>query len=289
MTGIPHQKTWLITGASSGLGKSLARHVLGQGHLVLGTTRTVDRAKEQYPGFEKEGGVWVAMDPGRADTYDSVLKMMEKHEIDVVVNNAGFAFIGGVENSSEEEVRSQMEVNFYGPLRLIRAILPQMRQRRSGDIVLISSGAGFVARPGRGTYSASKFAIEAIHESLSHEVASFAIRVLIVEPGAFRTPFASNIVTPFKYRQSGGYSEDYRGTCVEQMVGALVNSEQFLESVRGDPGRAAKAIFTSVENGHEYLRLPLGHDCVAALEEKIESLRGDLNLTRQLAMSTSVD
>ena len=99
MTGIPHQKTWLITGASSGLGKSLARHVLGQGHLVLGTTRTVDRAKEQYPGFEKEGGVWVAMDPGRADTYDSVLKMMEKHEIDVVVNNAGFAFIGGVENS----------------------------------------------------------------------------------------------------------------------------------------------------------------------------------------------
>jgi NAD(P)-dependent dehydrogenase (short-subunit alcohol dehydrogenase family) len=144
----------------------------------------------------------------------------------------------------------------------------------------------FIARPARGTYSASKFAIEAIHESLSHEVETFGIRVLIVEPGAFRTPFASRIITPAQHQENGGFSQGYQGTAVEQMIRRTSNSTEFLSLVKGDPQKAARAILEAVDGGHEYLRLPLGADCVAALESKIGSLQRDLDLTREVARST---
>lgn len=130
----------------------------------------------------------------------------------------------------------------------------------------------FIARPARGTYSASKFAIEAIHESLSQEVETFGIRVLIVEPGAFRTPFSSRIITPAQHQGNGGFSQGYQDTAVEQMVRGMSNSTEFMNLVKGDPRKAARAIMTAVEGGHEYLRLPLGADCVMALESKISSL-----------------
>ena len=147
----------------------------------------------------------------------------------------------------------------------------------------------FIARPGRGAYSASKFAIEAIHESLSYEVESFGIRVLIVEPGAFRTPFASRIITPAQHQENGGFSPGYEGTSVEKMVRGMSDTAQFLELIKGDPQKAARAILKAVEGGHEYLRLPLGVDCVVALESKIASLQRDLDVTRELASSTGVD
>lgn len=147
----------------------------------------------------------------------------------------------------------------------------------------------FIARPARGTYSASKFAIEAIHESLSHEVESFGIRVLIVEPGAFRTPFSSRLITPAHYQDNGGFSEGYQGTAVDQMVRGMSDSTEFMKLIKGDPQKAARAIVNAVDGGHEYLRLPLGADCVVALESKIGSLQRDLDLTREVARSTGVD
>lgn len=147
----------------------------------------------------------------------------------------------------------------------------------------------FIARPARGTYSASKFAIEAIHESLSHEVSTFGIRVLIVEPGAFRTPFSSRLITPAQYQDNGGFSQGYQGTAVEQMVRGMSDSTGFMKIIKGDPKKAARAILEAVEGGHEYLRLPLGVDCVVALENKIGGLQRDLNLTREMASSTGVD
>jgi NAD(P)-dependent dehydrogenase (short-subunit alcohol dehydrogenase family) len=191
---------------------------------------------------------------------------------------------------SEDEVRQQMEVNFYGPLRAVRACLPIMRAKGSGHIVLISSGAGFIARPARSTYSASKFAIEAVHESLAREVESFGLKVLIVEPGAFRTPFSSRIMTSVKYSSTDGYSEAYKDTVVAQMVGATKNVMSIPDFVRGDPDKAARAILDAVEGGdYSYLRLPLGKDCVVALESKIGQLQSDLDATREVASSTDVD
>lgn len=156
----PHRSTWLITGASSGFGLSLASLALKSGHKVIGGTRDIQKALAIFPEFQKRGGIWFQLDPGSRTAYDSVVEISHMYDVDVLVNNAGYAFIGGVEdtrsvvlepsffislanrNVSEDEVRAQMEVNFYGPIRLIHALLPKMRMKRSGNIILISSGAG---------------------------------------------------------------------------------------------------------------------------------------------------
>lgn len=154
--------TWLITGASSGIGKSLALEALNSGARVVGTTRDVDKAETSFPEFVKRGGIWITLDPAQKDTFERFSKCATDYDIDVLINNAGYAFIGGVEDTrsvfescamivlsltctnSEDEVREQMEVNFYGPLRAVRACLPVMRSKGLGNLVLISSGAGYV-------------------------------------------------------------------------------------------------------------------------------------------------
>ncbi|OJJ81470.1 SDR family oxidoreductase [Aspergillus glaucus CBS 516.65] len=237
------RSTWLITGASSGMGKSLAFEALRAGYKVIGTTRDVASAETACPDFSAKGGIWMGFDPARKDSYEQFAKCSAEHNIDVLVNNAGYAFIGGVEDTSESEVRDQMEVNFYGPLRTVRACLPVMRARGSGHIILISSGAGFIARPARGTYSASKFAIEAMHESLSNEIKTLGIKVLIVEPGAFRTPFTSRIITPAQFEN--GFSEGYKSTLVEQMVAGTRQMMSVPDFVKGDPDKAARESYLS--------------------------------------------
>ncbi|KAK4206961.1 hypothetical protein QBC37DRAFT_434205 [Rhypophila decipiens] len=285
--------TWLITGASSGFGKFLALQALQAGFKVIGTTRDVAKAQSQAPDFGAKGGIWLGLDPGSEDAFEKFSRVSEEHGgIDVLVNNAGYAFIGGVEDTSEEEVRDQMEVNFYGPLRTVKACLPAMRAKKSGNIILISSGAGFIARPGRSTYSASKFAIEAVHESLSQEVKPLGIKVLIVEPGAFRTPFSARIKSPAQHEATGGYSEAYRDTPVGGMLNsmrAIVAMDELPPVIKGDPEKAAAAIISAVVDGHDYLRLPLGTDCVAALEDKIGQLQSDLDKTRAVCMAMDVE
>ncbi|KAJ6032703.1 Glucose/ribitol dehydrogenase [Penicillium herquei] len=255
--------TWLITGASSGLGRSLASQALQAGNKVIGTTRDINKAKTTYPEFSANGGTWISLDPAQDDAYDQFAKCSREHDVDVLVNCAGYAFIGGVEDTSEQDVRDQMEVNFYGPLRAVRACLPVMREKGSGHIILISSGAGFIARPGRGTYSASKFGIEAVHESLSHEIV----------PAAFEH----------------GFSDGYKGTPVEAMLNMSRNLTVAPDWIKGDPEKAARIIINATVEGYDYLRLPLGKDCVAALETKIGELQRDLDATRSIAVTTDAD
>lgn len=147
----------------------------------------------------------------------------------------------------------------------------------------------FIARPGRASYSASKFAIEAVHESLSYEVQTFGIKVLIVEPGAFRTPFSSRILTPAQHDGTNGFSEAYKGTAVEQMVVGSRKITSMPDFIRGDPDKAARAIIAAVVGGHSFLRLLLGKDCVTALEYKIGQLQEDLEATRAIASATDID
>jgi short-subunit dehydrogenase len=147
----------------------------------------------------------------------------------------------------------------------------------------------FIAHPGRASYSASKFAIEAVHESLSYEVSTFGIKVLIVEPGAFHTPFACRIITPAQYDDTNGFSEAYKNTAVSQMIGISRNLTSIPDWCKGDPDKAAHAILNAVTSGHTYLRLPLGPDCVAALQTKIGELQADLDATRSTAVATNAD
>ncbi|PYH39771.1 short-chain dehydrogenase/reductase SDR [Aspergillus neoniger CBS 115656] len=287
----PYQ-TWLITGASSGLGKAIAAAALTANHRVIGTTRDIDGAETSYPEFASNGGIWVCLNPAQHGSYERFSEVAVEYNVDVLVNSAGYAFIGAVEDTSEEEVRAQMEVNFYGPLRAARACLPIMRDKGSGHIILISSGAGIIARPARSTYAASKFAIEAIHESLSQEVKPFGIKVLIVEPGAFRTPFPGRQVFPSGPGLERGYSNVYKYTPVEEMMALSKDMGSATKWIKGDPEKAARALVVAVDNGYAgygSLRMPLGRDCVRVLEEKIAALQADLEATREVAMGTDVD
>ncbi|KAI0535110.1 hypothetical protein GGR58DRAFT_480487 [Xylaria digitata] len=283
--------SWLVTGASSGLGQSIAIAALQAGHKVIGATRDVAKAEKTNPDFSDKGGIWVQLDPTQEDSYDRFAGISKEHDIDVLVNSAGYAFIGGVEDTSEEEVRAQMEVNFYGPLRAVRACLPVMRAKSFGHVVLISSGAGFIARPGRGIYSASKFAIEAIHESLIQEAETLGVKVLIVEPGAFRTPFSTRLITPAAHESTGGFSKPYKGTALDSMVTMSkgITDVPPPHLVRGCPDKAGREIVKAVDNGYNYLRMILGPDCVAAMEQKLGSLHHDFDATKAIAMSTDID
>ena len=185
--------TWFITGASSGFGMAFARYALDRGYNVVATARSVrklDALAAQAPDRILVHKLDVTV-PGDAE--QAVTAAVRRFgRIDVVINNAGYGIIGAVEETPDAEFRAQMETNFFGALAVIRAALPQLRRQGSGAIVNISSLGGQLSFGGFGAYSASKFALEGMSESLAHEVAPFGIRVLIVEPGAFRTSFAAD-------------------------------------------------------------------------------------------------
>ncbi|KAI1274078.1 hypothetical protein F5Y07DRAFT_224476 [Xylaria sp. FL0933] len=279
--------TWLVTGASSGIGQSICTAALNAGQKVIGATRDVARAAASNPDFVAQGGIWIQLDPAHPDSFVHFAQAQEEYDFDVLVNNAGYSFIGGVEDTSEEEVQDQLNVNFLGPLRAVRAVLPSMRAKRRGHIVLISSGIVYMSIPGRGIYAASKSAVEAIHDVLRAEVITFGIKVLIVEPGAFRTPWTANLKTPVALESSNGFSEGYKGTAVEQWVGTVpaFKSAPLPDMIRGDPKKAAREIVKAVIEGHDYTRMILGRDCVGSVERRLEEIRRDLEATRVIAMS----
>ncbi|KAI0536998.1 NAD(P)-binding protein [Xylaria digitata] len=279
--------TWLITGASSGIGQAICKAALAAGHKVGGATRDVAKASAANPDFAARGGIWVAVDPGHPDSAAAFAAAdRELGGVDVLVNNAGYWYLAGIEDMSEPLLRQQMEVNFFGPMRGVRTLLPAMRARGRGHVVLISSGAGFTGRASRGAYAASKWASEAMHEVLSREVGDkLGIKVLIVEPGGFRTTFTSRgVVDPV--------NEAYKGTELDTAITMVSNWDEdgLNKYFRGDTAKAARAILNAIVDGHDgYLRLVLGPDCVAAMEQKIGELQRDLAATREVSMSTNLD
>ncbi len=176
----------LITGASSGLGRATARHLAATGFRVYGTRRKPSAGELPY--------VPIPMDVGdEKSVREGVARVLEAEgRIDVVVNNAGISVTGSVEDVSVEEAQLQFETNFFGVLRVVQAVLPSMRERRSGLIVNIGSLAGLIGLPFQGLYSASKFALEGLTEALRMEVAAFGIHVVNVDPGDFRTEMTQN-------------------------------------------------------------------------------------------------
>src|SRR5690349_16996724 len=184
------QRVWLITGASSGFGRSIAEAALAAGEIVVAAARRVEAmadlvasAPDRVTAIQLDvtdvNGVQAAVD-----------EVLDRHNrIDVLVNNAGRGVIGAVEETTNDELRDLMDLHFFGPAALTRAVLPHMRERGSGAVVQMSSMGGRFTFPGAGAYSATKFALEGWSEALAKEVDQFGIRVLIVEPGAFRTSF----------------------------------------------------------------------------------------------------
>jgi NAD(P)-dependent dehydrogenase (short-subunit alcohol dehydrogenase family) len=179
-------KVVLITGASSGIGKICAEHLQRRGFRVYGASRTVPSEKAGYENIRLDVNDDTSVTAGINDI------LAREGRIDVVVNCAGFGIAGSVEDTSLDEAKSQLETNFFGVLRVCKAVLPVMRRQQSGLIINISSIAGVVSLPFQGFYSAGKFALEGMTEALRMEVKPYGVRVVLVEPGDFRTQFAAN-------------------------------------------------------------------------------------------------
>jgi NAD(P)-dependent dehydrogenase (short-subunit alcohol dehydrogenase family) len=272
-------KVWFITGASSGFGEALAKAVIDKGDKVIATFRKAEQATAFSQQYNDEG-LGVVMDVTDETQVKAAIQQALKQfqSIDVLVNNAGYGTIGAVEEFSMEEIRAQMETNFFGAIQLTKEILPLMRQQGSGHILQISSAAGFKATGGFGLYNASKFALEGFSEALAQEVASFNIKVVIVQPGPFRTKFAAGSI-----KLAGQRMDEYKQTPVAQMYHYISRIDGRQE---GDPIRAANAMVDYVHQNKGALRLPMGKHSIDALKAKIASVQKDIEANEAIALST---
>lgn len=269
------KKIWLITGVSSGLGKAIAETIISKGDFVIGTFRKEIEQKDFNKKYEKRAK-GILLDISRIDKIQTAIEeiISEFGKIDVLVNNAGVGFAGAIEEASMHEVRKVFEVNFFGTLKLTQSILPNMRKRKSGTIVQISSHAGIKAFAGFGIYNASKFALEGFSEALAQEVDNLGIKVFLIEPGPFRTNFAGRSLI-----QANKLISDYNET-----VGAFRDKLQAVHSKQeGDPLKAAELIFAHVNSENSTLRLPLGNVPLKTIDMKIKSLQSDLEANRETA------
>jgi len=270
-------KYWFITGISSGLGKALAEAVIQQGDFVIGTFRK-EKQVEAYNAKNKGNGFAVLLDITDGKKLVQVVgDLITKFgKIDVLVNNAGVGFAGAIEESSTEEIKAVIDVNFYATLNMTKAVLPYMRSAGSGCIVQISSHGGVKAFAGFGIYNASKFAVEGFSEALAQELAPLNIHVLIVEPGPFRTEFAGE-----QFGMAAKQIEAYSNTAgIFRNKIKKVNGQQ-----EGDPHLAAKAIINSVYSDKKTQRLPLGKIALKTIGMKIDHLKADLEANKLIAES----
>jgi NAD(P)-dependent dehydrogenase (short-subunit alcohol dehydrogenase family) len=269
-------RIWLITGANSGFGRAITEAAVAAGDTVVATARTIsalDDLTAAHPGQVEA----LSLDVTRPAAVAAVITdVAGRHgRIDVLVNNAGRSHVGAFEETSDAELRALFEVQVFGPAALVRAVLPHMRARGSGAIVQMSSMGGQMSFAGFSAYSGTKFALEGMSEALAEEVRPLGIRVLIVEPGAFRTSLwaSSTTSTPI-----AAYDETVGPT--RQMVQSGDGRQA------GDPAKAAAAILAALNSDDPPLRLPLGEDAVEAITGHLDAVRADVTAWAPVARDT---
>jgi NAD(P)-dependent dehydrogenase (short-subunit alcohol dehydrogenase family) len=271
-------KVWFITGAGRGLGIDIAQKALAAGHSVVATGRNPDAVLKAIGAHENLLAVALDITDPKASIRAAQTARDRFGRIDVLVNNAGNFYAGYFENISPEHFRAQMETNFFGPLNVTRAILPIMRAQRAGHVITVTSLAGFIGQEFVVAYAASKFALEGWMESLRFDVAPFGIKTMVVEPGFFRTELlvegASTIWPDLKVA-------DYAQR-TEQTIKAWsgMNGLQ-----GGDPVKLAAAIVGLSDSGELPLRFVAGADAMAAVEEKLQRVRAQMDAYRDLSAS----
>jgi NAD(P)-dependent dehydrogenase (short-subunit alcohol dehydrogenase family) len=259
-------RVWLITGTSSGFGRAIAAAAIAAGDTVVATARrpeALDDLVKAHPDRVAALALDVTDTTRVADVVAEV--MLRYGRIDVLVNNAGRALVGAVEETGEDELRDLMEVHFFGPVALTRAVLPHMRARGGGAIVQLSSLGGRLSFAGVSGYTATKFALEGLSEGLAAEVAPFGIKVLIVEPGAFRTGLHG---TSLRMAEALPAYDD--------IVGPVRAGQAAFDGAQpGDPAKAAAAIITALDAADTPLRLPLGNDAADAISAAADAARAE--------------
>jgi NAD(P)-dependent dehydrogenase (short-subunit alcohol dehydrogenase family) len=272
-------KTWFITGASSGFGLAFAEHALAQGHNVVATARQISMLAS-IAAAAPERVLALSLDVTRQSDADAAIKAAVARfgRIDVLINNAGYGLVGAFEETSDAELRALMDTNFFGAMNVTRAALPTLRTQKSGAIVNISSLGGQLSFAGFSAYSATKFAIEGVSEALAQEMAPFGVKVLIAEPGQFRT----NLAGPSMRHMP--LMEAYRDVSGTREFAHNMNGTQ-----EGDPRKAAAVIEAAIDAANTPLRLQLGADAVEAVREHSETLLKDLAAWEALARGTRFD
>lgn len=277
------RKTWFITGASKGLGLTLVKKLLAQGYNVAATSRTIDAL---IAAVANETTTFLPLSINIVDESD-VQKAIEQTiahfgSIDVIVNNAGYGLMGGLEELSDGEARSNFDVNVFGSLNVIRKALPHLRMQQNGHIFNISSIGGYSGGfPAFGIYCATKFAVHGFTESLSHEVKPFGINVSLIMPGYFRTNFldADSIVTP-KHEIDAYLNVRAMQTAHQQDINA---------NQPGDPDKAADLIIAVAQEKDPAVHLFLGADAYQIAEDKMEVVKKDMETYREMATATGFD
>lgn len=272
-------KIWFITGASSGFGKALAEAVLARGDSAVLTARRLEPLQEIAAGHG-EGALALKLDVTDAAARAAALKAaVEKFgRIDVLANIAGAGAYGALEEFTPEQIRRIMELNFFAAAELSREVLPLMRARKSGHILNLTSIAGLVAFPGNGLYCASKFALEGFTEALHHEVKPLGIRVTLIEPGAFRTGFASSAAM-----RAAGEIADY--AALDAGVDEYFATQDGKQM--GDPVKAAQVIIDMVGSDTAPVRLMLGEDAYQLWDGAVASRDRDLAAWRARGEDTA--
>jgi NAD(P)-dependent dehydrogenase (short-subunit alcohol dehydrogenase family) len=275
----PSGRVWLVTGASSGFGRAITQEAAGRGDVVVAAARRLDAVADlvaEHPGRVHP----VVLDVVEFERASEVMaEVVDRFgRVDVLVNNAGRGLVGAVEETSDRQLRDLMDVHFFGPVALTRAVLPYMRRQRAGWIVQISSMGGRMSFPGVGAYSASKFALEGISEALAGELMPLGVRVLIVEPGAFRTGL------------HGGGEPTVALPEYEEIMGPVRSGQAAMAvTAPGDPRRAAKAIHAVLDADKPPLRLVLGNDAVDAIVDHLDTAREEIRTWEATARATQFD
>ncbi|MEK6345975.1 MAG: oxidoreductase [Burkholderia sp.] len=274
-------KTWLITGCSSGLGQHLAQAVAARGDHLVATARDVQSLQalaRQYPHTVRV----CALDVTRAgDAAAAVAVAVDAFGgLDVLVNNAGYGLFGAIEEGVPDEYRPMFEVNVFGLIEVTRAALPALRRRAGGRIVNLSSTAGIAGSAGSGYYSAAKFAVEGLSEALDREMRPLGLRVIVVEPGPFRTAFLGRSIAVAARR-----IDDYDQTAGQRR--AYRDSNDGKQA--GDPAKAVQVMLRAIDSDAPPLHLPLGPVAYEVADRKLAAFRDDIDAWRQVAIATDFD
>jgi NAD(P)-dependent dehydrogenase (short-subunit alcohol dehydrogenase family) len=270
-------KTWMITGVSSGFGRAIAEAALKRGDTVVGTVRR-DADKAAFEALAPGHATAMLLDVTDEAAVHATAAAAETLTggIDILVNNAGYGLVGGVEEASLAEVRAQFEVNVFGALAVMQAILPFMRARRAGRIIAITSVSGLVGWPSLGIYTGSKFALEGLCETMAQELEPLGIALTMIEPGGFRTEFAKG-----SRMRTARVIEDYDGT-----VGANKRlSVDHAGHEPGDPAKAAAAILTVADLDKPPLRLLLGTDAFGYATYKYDAQMKEMAAWKDVTLS----
>jgi len=274
-------KTWLITGCSTGLGRELADAVARRGDRLIATarsTRSLQALSDQYPDTVRSARLDVTR-PGDA-AQAVALAESAFGGLDVLVNNAGFGFIGAIEEAEPHEYRPLFEANLFGLIETTRAALPALRKRPGARIVNLSSGAGLSGSAGFGYYNATKFAVEGLSEALADELRLSGVKVVIVEPGPFRTEFLGRSMASAARR-----IDAYADTAHTRWRYRQTNDGQ----QAGDPAKAVAVMLRAVDAEDPPLHLPLGPAAHGIVERKFAAFRADVAAWRDLSIATDFD